>query len=158
LPDICVNCFVKGEQLFKINKFYNLQISVCTLFLVSRVHIVQKRMRLRLFYRKIIGGNGTSYWSFIVFVSVNILYRSLDLCTGQLYCQGLIFYIFTLITEVLRSMSRTASRTNCDSVSNLLRFDPCSAIAWHRRFRRTSCFDLHGWMCPSWRYLRRMRV
>jgi len=48
----------------------------------------QKKMRPRLVYRIIIGRNVSSYGSVIVFVSTNILYRSLDLDLGQLCCQG----------------------------------------------------------------------
>jgi len=103
VPDICINFFLRGERLLNIPKLYVYKIyrtrercskvSVCTLtlhfrFLEPRVHIVQKQMRLRLVYRIKIGRNISSYGSIIVFVSINILYRSLDLDLGQLCCQG----------------------------------------------------------------------
>jgi len=69
------------------------KVSVCTLtlhfrFLEPCIHIVLKQMRLRLVYGIIIGRNVFSYGSIIVFVSINILYRSLDLDLGQICCQG----------------------------------------------------------------------
>jgi hypothetical protein len=75
-----------------------------------------------------VGRNVSSYGTIIV-VSINILYSSLDLDLGQLCCQGCIFCIFLLIAEIIRSMNRTSSRMNCDGVSNLLGFDPCSTVA-----------------------------
>jgi hypothetical protein len=130
MPDNCINSFFKGERLLKIQKLclYKIykftdrcsKVAVCTLTLhfrsmEPRVNRVQKQMRLRLVYRIIIGGNVSSYVSIIVFVSINILYRSLDLDLGQFCCQGcILLHIY--------SHHRNTTKYEQDCVKNELRY------------------------------------